>query len=100
VTGGTLRRRLAHAEHAAAAEWAHLAALVPAWARPTAGEARWPVVAAVLTVITLRMLLPPRLAFPPHWLLPAAQLVLLAGVTAVIRVGSATPGPCVPPRWR
>ncbi len=76
-------RRLAHAEHALAAETSHLAALLPAWARPTPGEARWPVVTAVLAAIALQMLLPPRLAFPPHWLLPATQFVLLAGITAV-----------------
>jgi hypothetical protein len=41
------------------------------------------VVTAVLAAIALQMLLPPRLAFPPHWLLPATQFVLLAGITAV-----------------
>jgi hypothetical protein len=83
MTHAALRSRLAHAEHAVAAESAHLATLVPAWARPTPGEARGPVVTAVLAVITLQMLLPQRLAFPPHWLLPAAQVVLLAAITAV-----------------
>src|ERR1041384_5746566 len=59
------------------------AGLPPAWARPTPGEARWPVVTAVLAAIALQMLLPPRLAFPPHWLLPAGQFLLLAGITVV-----------------
>jgi hypothetical protein len=37
----------------------------------------------VLAVIGLQMLLPARLAFPPHWLLPATQGALLAGIAAV-----------------
>ena len=61
MTRSTLRGRRACAEHAVAAESAHLAALVPAWARPTPGEARWPVVTAVVAVISLQMLLPPAL---------------------------------------
>jgi hypothetical protein len=83
MTHSALRQRLTAAEHAVTAQSAHLAALAPAWARPTPGEARWPVITAVLAVITLQMLLPPRLAFPPHWLLPAVQFALLAGITAV-----------------
>jgi hypothetical protein len=74
--------RLAHAEHALAVETSHLAGLLPAWARPTPGEARWPVVTAVLAAIALQMLLPPRLAFPPHWLLPASQIVPSPGQVA------------------
>jgi uncharacterized membrane protein len=54
-----------------------------AGARLGPAEARWPVVSAVLAVIALQMLLPQRLAFSPHWLLPAVQFALLAGIVAV-----------------
>lgn len=53
---------------------------LPAWQRPTRGEARWPVALAILITIGLQVLTPPDLAFEPNWLLPAAELLLLAAL--------------------
>ncbi|MGV9245880.1 hypothetical protein [Streptomyces sp. NPDC003710] len=49
----------------------------PAWRRPTPGETRWAVTAAVLVAVALQLLLPERLAFQPEWLLPGLELLLL-----------------------
>jgi hypothetical protein len=51
---------------------------VPAWLRETSGEQRWAVTAAIAAAVTLQLVLPDRLAFRPHWLLPALELVLVA----------------------
>jgi uncharacterized membrane protein len=56
---------------------AELPSLVPAWMRPTPGEPRWPVTAAVLVAIGLQLLIPESLALRPRWVLPALELVLL-----------------------
>ncbi|NKQ52661.1 DUF1345 domain-containing protein [Amycolatopsis sp. K13G38] len=51
---------------------------VPAWLRVTKGEQRWAVTAAIALAVTLQLVLPDRLAFRPHWLLPALELGLVA----------------------
>ena len=58
--------------------------VVPAWKRPTEGEARWEVTIAVAAAVALQFPLPGRLVLlHPAWLLPALQgLLLLALVTA------------------
>ena len=57
---------------------------VPAWRRPTEGEARWQVSVAVAAAVALQFPLPGRLVLlHPDWLLPALQgLLLLALVMA------------------
>jgi hypothetical protein len=50
---------------------------LPGWLRQTRGEARWPAAVAILAAITLQLLLPQDLAFTPHWLLPAIELLLV-----------------------
>ncbi|HJY94130.1 MAG TPA: hypothetical protein VJ371_04205, partial [Streptosporangiaceae bacterium] len=57
---------------------------VPAWRRPTEGEARWQVSLAVAVAVALQFPLPGRLVLlHPDWLLPALEgLLLLALVTA------------------
>jgi uncharacterized membrane protein len=51
---------------------------VPAWLRVTRGEQRWAVTAAIALAVALQLVLPDRLAFRPHWLLPALEIVLVA----------------------
>jgi len=57
---------------------------VPAWRRPTEGEARWQVSLAVAAAVALQFPLPGRLVLlHPDWLLPALEgLLALALVTA------------------
>jgi len=57
---------------------------MPAWKRPTEGEARWPATAAVVVAIVLQSLVPGRLTLVhPVWLLPALEgLMLVALVVA------------------
>ncbi|MBV9382898.1 MAG: DUF1345 domain-containing protein [Streptosporangiaceae bacterium] len=57
---------------------------VPAWRRPTQGEARWQVATAVAVAVALQFPVPGRLALlRPAWLLPMAEgLLLLALVMA------------------
>jgi hypothetical protein len=55
--------------------------VVPAWLRPTPGEARIPVVIAIVTAIVLQAVLPDRLAIRPRWLLPSLEGALLIGLT-------------------
>ncbi len=45
--------------------------VVPAWAKPTEGEPRYPVMLAVIAAIGLQWAIPARLAISPRWLLPA-----------------------------
>lgn len=56
---------------------------LPAWARPTRGEHRWPAAVAIAAAIGLQILLPDRLAPPERWVLPALELVLLVALVAV-----------------
>ena len=54
---------------------------MPAWKRPTEGEARWPATAAVLVAIVLQSLVPGRLTLVhPVWLLPALEGLLLVAL--------------------
>jgi hypothetical protein len=54
---------------------------VPAWLRQTRGEARLPVVLAVVIAIVLQAVLPDKLAVRPTWLLPALEAAALVGLT-------------------
>ena len=58
--------------------------VIPAWRRPTQGEARWQVAVAVAAAVALQYPLPGRLVLVhPSWLLPTLQgLLLIALVTA------------------
>ena len=54
---------------------------LPAWLRPTRGENRLPVVAAVLVAVVLQLTLPRRLSLPPRELLPVLEVLLLIALT-------------------
>ena len=53
---------------------------VPAWRRPTPGETRWPVAAAVAVAVVLQGALPAGLVLHPTWLLPALEVLLLVAL--------------------
>lgn len=55
---------------------------VPAWLRPTAGENRIPVAAAILAAAVLQLVLPDRLVLRPRPLLPVLEVLLLVGLMA------------------
>jgi uncharacterized membrane protein len=55
---------------------------IPAWLRPTPGEPRWPVTAAVVLAIALQLLIPESLALRPRWVLPAVEFTLLIVLVA------------------
>ena len=59
----------------------HVGHHLPAWRRRTDGEARWPVVLAVVFTIALQLAVPARLAIGPRWLLPGLVASLLAALT-------------------
>ncbi|WP_236794134.1 hypothetical protein [Amycolatopsis sp. GM8] len=69
-----LEELLCHGEHPVSGA----ARRVPAWLRVTEGEQRWAVTLAIALAVTLQLVLPDRLAFRPHWLLPALELGLVA----------------------
>jgi hypothetical protein len=73
-----LHERLARLEELLTA--AREAPAEPAWRRPTRGESRWAVTAAVAAAVALQLLLPERLTFQPAWLLPALELLLLVAL--------------------
>ncbi|WP_046727087.1 DUF1345 domain-containing protein [Streptomyces humi] len=56
--------------------------IVPAWRRATHGEPRWAVTAVILVAVAIQLMLPHRLALQPYWVLPALEIVLLAGLIA------------------
>jgi uncharacterized membrane protein len=57
---------------------------VPAWKRPTEGEARWQVTLAVAVAAALQYPLPGRLVLVhPVWLLPTLQILLLIVLVSV-----------------
>ncbi|HEV2254512.1 MAG TPA: hypothetical protein VGS06_15065 [Streptosporangiaceae bacterium] len=54
---------------------------VPAWRRPTEGEARWPATVAVAAAVALQFPLPGRLVLlHPAWILPTLQILLLVAL--------------------
>jgi hypothetical protein len=53
----------------------------PSWLKPTQGEHRIPVVAAVAVAIVLQLALPSRLSIHPTWLLPTLEGALGLGLT-------------------
>jgi hypothetical protein len=54
---------------------------MPAWKRPTEGEARWEATVAVVIAIALQFPLPGRLVLVhPVWLLPAVEALLLVAL--------------------
>jgi hypothetical protein len=55
---------------------------VPAWLRPTPGENRIPVAAAVVCAAVLQLVLPDKLVLRPQGLLPALELLLLIALIA------------------
>ena len=54
---------------------------MPAWKRPTAGEARWQVAAAIAIAIALQIAVPGRLVvLRPTWIMPVLQGALLVAL--------------------
>ena len=49
---------------------------------PVRLEARWPILAAIVVILTITLLRPAELRVAPAWLLPAFEVVLLACVVA------------------
>jgi hypothetical protein len=56
---------------------------VPAWARPTPGEHRWPAALAVAATIGLQLLMPAQVVPEGRYVLPALELAVLVGLVAV-----------------
>lgn len=56
---------------------------VPAWARRTPGEHRWPAALAVVATIALQLLVPAQVVPEGRYVLPALELALLVGLVAV-----------------
>jgi hypothetical protein len=54
--------------------------LVPAWLRPTRGEHRWQMGAAVVIAIGLQLSLPAHLAIKPHYVVPIIEGAILLGL--------------------
>ena len=57
--------------------------IVPAWARVTEGENRWPITAVGAVAIALQVLVPRKYNFHPFWILPALEAALLVGLAVV-----------------
>jgi hypothetical protein len=57
--------------------------LVPAWARPTPGEHRWPAALAVAVAIGLQLLVPARMVPDARFVLLALELAVLIGLMVV-----------------
>ncbi|WP_344654948.1 hypothetical protein [Catenulispora subtropica] len=70
---------------------------IPAWLRQTSGEPRWPVTLGVLLAIALQLALPDRYALRPRYLLPVAEVLLLAGLIAANPVRFQREHPAI--RW-
>lgn len=54
--------------------------LLPAWLRPTQGEHRWQMGAAVVIAIGLQLSLPAHLAIRPHYVVPIVEGAILLGL--------------------
>ncbi len=54
--------------------------LLPAWLRPTRGEHRWQMGAAVVVAIGLQLSLPAHLAVRPHYVVPIVEGAILLGL--------------------
>ena len=68
--------------------------LAPGWLRPSVGEHRLPVAAAILTAAGLQLLLSQRFTFfRPHWVLPVLEVALLGTLTVInpVRLSRHTP---------
>jgi hypothetical protein len=62
----------------------HPLGFIPAWKRPTQGEARWQVSLCVAAAVALQLAVPDRLVLVrPAWVLPAVQGLLLVVLVAV-----------------
>lgn len=59
---------------------ARVAAHVPSWLKPTAGEHRWQMTTAVAAAIALQVLVPGRLGLQPLWLMPGLEGALAVGL--------------------
>ncbi|QYN37906.1 hypothetical protein K1T35_12070 [Pseudonocardia sp. DSM 110487] len=57
--------------------------LVPAWARRTRGEHRWPAAVAVAGTIGLQLLMPAEVVPEGRYVLPALELAVLVGLLVV-----------------
>ncbi len=76
-----LHARLNELEHRVAPAERSALGLVPAWKRPTEGEARWQAAVAVAVAVALQYPLPGRLTLVhPVWLLPTLQGLLLVAL--------------------
>lgn len=81
-----LERRVTPPEHSSQGDRQRLSeggrpGSIPAWKRPTQGEARWQVTIAVAAAVALQLPLPDRLVLlRPAWLLPALEGLLLLGL--------------------
>jgi len=66
--------------------------LVPAWRRPTDAENRLPAAAAIIAAVVMQLTLPNKYGLHPRWLLPAAELLLLAVLSVLnpVRLTRAT----------
>jgi uncharacterized membrane protein len=63
--------------------WVRDPGLIPAWKRPTRGEARWQVTLAVAVAVALQFPVPGRLVLlRPAWVLPALEGLLLVALVA------------------
>ena len=76
-----LEQRVTPPEHSSQVITARATGSIPAWKRPTEGEARWQVSIAVAVAVALQFPLSGRLVLlRPAWLLPTLEGLLLVGL--------------------